>query len=1071
MSRYREVSSKVDFPAMERRILQFWQETGAFEALREKNRGNERWSFMDGPITANNPMGVHHAWGRAYKDVFQRYHSMLGQEQRYQNGFDCQGLWVEVEVEKELGFKTKRDIEAYGVAAFVEKCKERVRRFAAVQTQQSVRLGYWMDWDDSYFTMSDENNYTIWAFLKRCHENGWIYKGTDVMPWCGRCGTGLSQHEIATEGYRQVMHVSPYLRMPLVGRPGESLLVWTTTPWTLTSNVAAAVHPEKTYVKVRQGDEIYYLIESRKEILKEKGPFEVVETLPGAAMVGWRYEGPFDELAPQQGIEHRVIPWTEVTEAEGTGIVHIAPGCGKEDFALSKEHGLRVIAPLDELANFLPGFGKLTGKNASDVWQEVIEDLRAKGLLYKRENYTHSYPHCWRTNNEVVFRLVDEWFISMGEQLDKPLTEITADEKSSNLRYQIIDSIAEARWIPEYGYDRELDWLLNMHDWMISKKRYWGLALPIFECKDCGTFEVIGGKEELRERAVEGWSEFEGNSPHRPWVDAVKIACRTCGKAVSRIPDVGNPWLDAGIVPFSTLKWRTDREYWANWFPADLVTESFPGQFRNWFYSLLAMGTVMAGRAPFRTLFGYASMRAADGREMHKSWGNAIEFNEAADKAGVDPMRWLFASHIPEQNILFGYDAIDDARRRFLTLWNVYSFFVTYAREDGFDPRTPAVPPTQLGVLDRWILGSLQSLIAEAHRAYLNYEIHVLMRHVEKFIDRLSNWYVRRSRRRFWKSENDGDKLAAYQTLQRVLVTLCELLAPIVPFVTEEMYQNLVRAWDDKADASIHHRRFPTADASLVDLQLDRVMETVLEIVELGRSARQKANLKVRQPLGKLLIRFASDELRDFARDRMSPFAPQILEELNVRELEVRDDVAQLLRVNVRLDAKKAGPRLGKLMQKALAAFKGLAPEEVARKLQETGKVDLVVDGQSIELGSGEVVVERAAAEGWSFAESPAIQVLISTEVTQELRREGLVRDIIRQVQELRKESKLQVADRIALSLDGSDEVRMAVQDNRDFLMRETLTEDLRIGPPESEHRTEFKLEDEIVHIGLRKLG
>jgi isoleucyl-tRNA synthetase len=1043
-----------------------WSRDRSFEKLRELRRGGALWSFLDGPITANNPMGVHHAWGRSFKDMFQRYHAMLGQELRYQNGFDCQGLWVEVEVEKQLGFQSKRDIEEYGIAAFVDQCKERVRKYAAIQSQQSVRLGYWMDWNNSYFTMSDENNYTIWTFLKRCHENGWIYKAHDVMPWCGRCGTGLSQHEIATEGYQDITHVSPYLRLPILGRPGEFLLLWTTTPWTLTSNVAAAVHPEKTYLKVRQGDAVYYLIEARREILKEKGAFEVVDRLSGSSMAGWRYQGPFDDLPPQKGVEHRVIPWSEVTEAEGTGIVHIAPGCGKQDYELSKLHGLAVIAPLDELGSFVEGFGSFTGKAAGGVWQEVLDRLYDQGFLYKRENYQHSYPVCWRCGSELLFRLVDEWFISMGDKLQKPLAQITPEEKRHKLRYQIIDVIGEARWIPDYGYDRELDWLLNMQDWMISKKRYWGLALPIFECRGCGTFDVVGGKDELRRRAVEGWSEFEGHSPHRPWVDAVKIACPKCGLPVARIPDVGNPWLDAGIVPFSTLSWGSDREYWQRWFPADLVTESFPGQFRNWFYSLLAMSTVMTGRAPFKTLFGYALMRAEDGREMHKSWGNAIEFNEAAERVGADPMRWLFAAHNPEQNLHFGYKSIEEQWRRFLTLWNVFSFFVTYAREDAFDPRTRPIPVAERSVLDRWILGALQKLVASAHRAFEEYELHLLMRLTEKFIENLSNWYVRRSRRRFWKSENDQDKRAAYQTLHQVLLTLCELLAPIVPFVTEEMYQTLVRGWDESAPTSVHHRHFPKPDPGLVDDELDRSMELVLQIVELGRSARQKANLKVRQPLERILVRLPEGE----TPDRLVRFEAPILEELNIRTIEYVSDLAGRLTVTARLDARKAGPRLGKDMQKALERFRERPPAEVAEAIAR-GPLRIVVGGVELELLPSEVVVERVAADGWSLGESPGLQVLVSTSLTEELRQEGLVRDLIRQVQELRKESRLQVADRIRLSIDAGEAVRRAVEANRDVVMRETLAVELQFGAPDARSRAEFTIDASRVVIGLVRAG
>jgi len=1072
MSGYREVSPKLDLPALEHRILAFWKENRSFEKLVEQNRGKPPWSFLDGPITANNPMGVHHAWGRSYKDMFCRYHAMLGRELRYQNGFDCQGLWVEVEVEKELGFKSKRDIEQFGIGAFVDKCKERARRFAAIQTQQSIRLGYWMDWDDSYYTMSDENNYTIWTFLKRCHERGWIYKGRDVMPWCGRCGTGLSQHEIATEGYRELVHTSPYVRFPLEGRENESLLVWTTTPWTLSSNVAAAVHPDKTYLKVRQKDEIVYVLAAREQVLKERGPFEVLERLSGADMVGWTYRAPFPEIEAQEGIVHRVIPWTEVSEGDGTGIVHIAPGCGKEDFELSKVHGLAVIAPLDEVGAFVAGFGPYTGKSASAVAQEVLADLKERGVLYKREEYKHSYPVCWRCGSELLFRLVDEWYIRMGEKLEDPSGAEEA-EKAGSLRYQIMDVAKQATWIPSYGLDREIDWLNNMQDWMISKKRYWGLALPIFDCAGCGTFEVIGGRDELKERAVSGWDAFEGHSPHRPWVDDVKIACKTCGEPVSRVKDVGNPWLDAGIVGFSTMKWNTDRAYWEKWFPAELVTESFPGQFRNWFYALLAMSTVLTrsedgeARAPFKTLFGYALMKAEDGREMHKSWGNAIEFNEGADKAGVDAMRWLFASHVPEQNLLFGYGMIDEARRQFLTLWNVYSFFVTYARVDAFDPYDASKRPSPVAArqkLDRWILGSLQKLVEAARLGFETYEVHSFMRHVHRFVDELSTWYVRRSRRRFWKSESGADKLDAYHTLHEVLVTLVELLAPITPFVAEDMYQNLVRSHDAAAKESVHHRAYPVAKPELVDEALNRSMAMVLQIVRLGHNARQKAAIKVRQPLGKVIVRLPDGFDAASLRDLQDP----ILEELNIKSIEIRADVSDLVRMSVKLDPKKAGPRLGKSMQSVLKAVKEL-PASALASYTPGSPLTVDVGGVKNEIPAEELVVDQGAKEGYELASSEGVTVLVATEVTKALKEEGLVREVIRMIQDQRKTRALHVSDRIALTVDATPALRSAIDAHADLIKRETLAQKIAFSTPAAP--VESKIDDEVLRFHLEPIA
>ncbi|MCH7955140.1 MAG: class I tRNA ligase family protein, partial [Candidatus Marinimicrobia bacterium] len=516
--------SKIDFIALEEEVLERWSQEDTFNKLREKNRGNKTFSFLDGPITANNPMGVHHAWGRTYKDIFQRYKAMQGFDQRYQNGFDCQGLWVEVEVEKELGFNSKKDIEKYGIDKFVEKCKERVRKYSAVQTEQSIRLGYWMDWENSYFTYSDENNYTIWSFLKKCYERGLIYKGDDVMPWCPRCGTSLSEHEIATEGYVEIKHPSVFAQFPLIGRENEYLLVWTTTPWTLAANVAAAVKDEIDYVKVENDGKILYMAEKRLQELN--GDHKILENLKGKDLIGWKYDAPFKEIPVQEGIEHKVISWDEVSEEDGTGIVHIAPGCGREDYSLSKQYDLAIIKTLDEAGNYLEGFGELSGKNISEVNDWIFKNLREKNLLYQKRTISHRYPVCWRCKTELVFRLVDEWFISMDE-----------------LRGDIQEVTKKINWMPSFGLDRELDWLSNMQDWNISKKRYWGLALPIYECKSCGHIDVIGSKEELKERALSGWDKFEGKSPHKPFIDEVTISCSKCGKEVSRIPEVGNPWL------------------------------------------------------------------------------------------------------------------------------------------------------------------------------------------------------------------------------------------------------------------------------------------------------------------------------------------------------------------------------------------------------------------------------------------------------------------------------------------------------------------------------------------------
>jgi isoleucyl-tRNA synthetase len=1098
---FKEVPNTVDFVAQEHSVLQFWQESDAFKVLRALRSGGPRFAFTDGPITANNPMGVHHAWGRTYKDLFLRFKAMQGYDQRWQNGFDCQGLWVEVNVEKELGFESKRDIEEYGLAEFVKLCKQRVLKYAAVQTEQSIRLGYWMDWNDtdqlallhdklgqdpnqiitvqgplgpvtdtveqlvgqlglpqlggSYFTFSNENNYLIWTMLKKCHENGWLYKGTDVMPWCARCGTGISQHEIVTDGYQDLTHPSVFLRFPLRDREGESLLVWTTTPWTLTSNVAAAVHPDLPYLLLDQGEGRFWLAKGAVENAV-RGEFKVLDEKPGEALLGWTYDGPFDELPAvrkhQVPAAHRVIAWKEVGEAEGTGIVHIAPGCGAEDYQLAGQTDPRlpVLAPLDDAGIYLAGFDWLTGRSAHDVAQDIFADLQDKGLVYRIEEYTHRYPTCWRCHEELIFRLVDEWFISMGELYDKPREEVTAEEKARSLRYQIMDVVDRIRWVPGFGYDREMDWLRNMHDWMISKKRYWGLALPIWECHECGHFAVIGDEHELEERAVEGWDEFAGHTPHRPYIDAVKIACPDCGALVSRIKDVGNPWLDAGIVSMSTTGYRLNPAYWENWYPADWISESFPGQFRNWFYSLLAMGTVMTGAPPFLSVFSYATLLAEDGRPMHKSWGNAIEFNEAADRMGVDVMRWMYVNHKPDSDLLFGYHLADETRRRFLIpLWNVYSFFVTYANLDNWEPGAIGTEAA-LTRLDNWLRERLDQTISLVTERLDEYDAWHAAEEIERFVDELSNWYLRLSRRRFWKSEADADKEAAYQTLYHTLVTLTKLLAPFVPFVTEVMHQNLARSVDRSGESpeSVHHCAWPKADEERLDRELLAEMELAMLVAALGRSARANGQVtKLRQPLARARVHVGTER----EKIDLSGLTDILKDEINVKELEVVKEVGELVQYRLLPLNKVLGPKYGPLFPKVRQALTAADPAAAVARLHAGQNLVLDVDGETIELTPDEVIIQTQAAGGYAIASDKGVTVAVDTAITPELVQEGLARDVVRLVQVLRKKADLNLDDRILVTFETQDDqLASAIAAYADYITAETLCDELAPGPPMS---------------------
>ncbi|MBL8824783.1 MAG: isoleucine--tRNA ligase [Planctomycetia bacterium] len=1194
---FAKVETSINFAAQENEILAFWDKMRAFEKLQELRANGPRWSFLDGPITANNPMGVHHAWGRTYKDAFQRYQSMLGKHLRYQNGFDCQGLWVEVEVEKEKKLGSKRDIENLvpgdpfaSIDLFVTECKNRVDTFAKKQTEQSIRLGYWMDWDReedwqkkpddrrSYFTMAERNNYAIWGFLKKCHDRKLVYHSYDAMPWCPRCGVGLSQMEMA-EGYKNVAHNAVFVKFPLRGKPGENLLVWTTTPWTLSSNVGAAVNPKLTYLKVKHKDEILYIAKgalttARREEdfkrgewvdgvpklrpiaqhLKEKGGYEVVGEVLGEQMLGWQYDGPYDHLPAQDHpfgypeevarvaeklkwcpkvsskAVHKVIPWEDVGETEGTGIVHIAPGCGKEDFGLGKIHGLPPIAPLGEDGIYFEGFGPLTGKAAYEPstadW--VLEDLKTRNLLVSFERYPHSYPHCWRCKTELLFRLVDEWFISMS------------------WRNEIMDVVNRATFLPEQinGKARELDWLKNMGDWMISKKRYWGLALPIWVDEATGEFEVIGSKEELKERAVEGWKDFEGHTPHRPWIDKIKIKSKTTGNLMSRIGDVGNPWLDAGIVPFSTMYYAENKSEWQKWFPADFITECFPGQFKNWFYALLAMSTMLENQPPFKVLLGHGLVRDEKGEEMHKSAGNSIPFegaagdgysiafrdlkpNESPETAmktplpssalgweigevvhqgkktqalkakyppmGADVMRWLYCRTNPASNINFGPGPADEVRSKVvMKLWNTYAFFVNYARLDGFDPSTPQVPIAERSDLDRWILSDLQLLIQQAHKAFEEYNLPGFVLAAEQFIDdKLSNWYVRRSRRRFWrgKSAGDMDKLSAYQTLYTVLVTLTKLMAPIVPFFTEAMYQNLVLsplspggrgAGGEGAAESVHHCNYPQPDSTLMDETLSKEMDALLRIVSLGSAARNTAKIKVRQPLAELKVQPA-DEADASAVKR---FAEQIKEELNVKrvslhgsfdnteKLHLPEGEGILLTMRIKANLKSLGPKAGAKLQEAKIIIESGSAELFAVASGGLDSHTLTIDGLQLIVTKDDMSLTMIGAEGWVGVVDKLTMLAIDTRLTKELKEEGLAREVIRQVQDLRKKSDLQMEDRIALVLQSAaPELNEAIATFKDYIASETLTKEWPAMLPADAFTTEVKAEGMGLTISLKKMN
>ena len=1091
-NKFNDVDNQVDFIQIEHDILDFWKKEKVFDQLRSKNSGNKTWSFLDGPITANNPMGVHHAWGRTLKDVFQRYYAMNGYELRYQNGFDCQGLWVEVEVEKELGFKSKRDIIDFGVEKFVQLCKDRVEKYSKIQTEQSIRLGYWMDWDNSYYTMSDENNYTIWSFLKKLFDKGKIYRGTDVVPWSGRSGTSYSQMEII-EGRKLVAHKAVFIKFPLKNKENENLLIWTTTPWTLTSNIAAAVNINLDYLKVKLGDgSIYYFakdnfkfqrldkqfkekkqwlegvpkLKTLEQIFKERGGCEILDTIKGKEMLGWEYYGPFDELPVQSSLGgypyvnddlkeqkinavscHRVIDGGKdnigndvVVAGEGTGIVHIATGCGSIDNKIGKKKGLVEIAPLDDESRYIKNFDWLTGKVATDpeTTSLILDNLKDKNILFYTEQYPHVYPHCWRSGDELVYRTVEEWYINM------------------DWRDDIKKHVNDIQWIPDWGAEREKEWLENMGDWMISKKRFWGLALPIWTFED-GSFYVVGSKEELEELAVEGWEQFEGKSPHKPWIDKVKIKHPESGLVGYRVPDVGNPWLDAGIVPYSTLNYNSDNDYWNKWFPADFVVECFPGQFRNWFYSLLATSTIMEDQAPFKTLLGHALVKDETGRDMHKSWGNAIWFDDAAEKMGVDTMRWLYANQNTEHNLLFGYKIADEVRKNLITLWNTYSFFITYAKLDNFNPLDSNHNVENLMDIDKWILAKINEFINTSKKYYETFQLYKLTKNASEILDDISNWYVRRNRRRFWKSENDSDKLAAYHTLYNVLLNYTKIMSPIIPFITENIYQNLVVRINDKAPKSIHLTDFPIYDTDIENLQLMEDIDTVKNIVNLGRSIRNKANIKIRQPL---------QEIKVFVKELSSTIKKydyQILEELNIKEIEYVNEADEIISYKVKPNFATINRDFRDCKTKIISEIGLLSDSKIIDALDKN-KYILIDENK---LDREYFIIDEIPFEDYCASSNKNLVASINIKLNQSLINEGITRDLIRKIQNLRKESGLKVNDRIDVYIDSNDDINNAINMNKDYLKNEVLALNLSTNSSLGEYNIECLINNIKVRLGI----
>lgn len=1015
----KKVEPNFNFIDMEHKIMNFWEEEKCFQELLEKNKNGKKFKFLDGPITANNPMGIHHAWGRTIKDIYIRYKGMNGYTSHYRNGFDGQGLWIEVEVEKELGFKDKKDIEKYGLDKFTKKCLERVDRFSKTITDQSKRLGQWMDWDNSYYTNTEENITAIWHFLKKCHEKGMIEQSFRPMPWCPRCGTSLSEHEMAGS-YKQMVHKAVYFKLPLIGTDSK-IVVWTTTPWTLSSNVALAVNPEIDYVKVKVKSDDKYLIMGRNALnMVGDDKIEVVESFKGDKLVGLKYETCFPEMEKQKDIDHKIVAWEDVSSEDGTGVVHIAPGCGAEDYELGKRENLAVVIPIDDEGVIIDGFGFMTGHNTKEVAELVFAELEKRNKLYKVEEHEHSYPVCWRCKSEVVFKAVREWQIN-----------------SEKIRPQLIEAAKTVKWTPDFAGKRMEDWLRNMGNWAISRKRFYGLPLPIYPCDDCGEITVVGSREELKKLAVDPKKVDELPDLHRPWIDEIEIVCPHCGKHVKRITEVGDCWLDAGIVAFSTLKYFTDKEYWKQYFPAEWVTE-MKEQIRLWFYSLLFMSVVLEERAPYESVLTYNAVIKEDGSKFSKS-GYMIKFDEAAEKIGADPIRYLYASAQLNNDVRFGFNLGDESRRKLLNFWNIYVFFNTYAILDMPNLKDYKLNMSKLEKSDKWLLARLNKFLSIAKTLMDNYQAPDLVKEFEVLVDDISNFYVRVNRKRFWKIGEDEDKLQVYYLLYTAIKKMTQVIAPIIPFMTEEIWQNMVRSFEPNEAKSVHLSDYPTPVAEYEDEEILKEVEEMRKVIGLGLMLRNEKQLKVRQPLNKLYVS-SEKNIENSIKD----FENIIKEELNIKNIELLKDEAVLNDEYLMVNFKIAGRLLKEKIQSFKEKIEKLNDkemQELVAKFNDESVTEIAIDGFGT-LEKDVFIKDMKPKAHIVVIKEGDYTIALDTILTEDLIVEGMYRDLVRTLQVLRKDAGLKVEQRINLSVQTTGTLMEKVLANYvDKITADTLTE------------------------------
>jgi isoleucyl-tRNA synthetase len=1045
MAPFEPVEPKVSFPELERRILDRWRETDVFRRQLELRAGGPLWVFYEGPPTANGTPGIHHTESRTFKDLYPRFRSMTGHHVPRKAGWDCHGLPVEIEVEKEIGTTSKRDIEAFGIAEFNRLCRESVTRYVDDWERLTERLGFWVDLDEAYRTMDTPYIESVWWSLKRLHERGLLTRDDRITTYCPRCGTPLSDAEVAM-GYAEVEDPSVHIRFRLLEAPdpslvGTSLLGWTTTPWTLISNAGVALAADAPYVVVDHGGDRLILAQARHpEVLPEDpvvaGPF------PGSSLAGARYE----PLYPNVEGAHRVVVADFVSLEDGTGVVHLAPAFGPEDLEIGKRERWPMFRPLDGEGRFTddaPSF--VRGVFFKEADPAITEDLRGRGLLLRAGTITHTYPLCWRCGTPLIHVARPSWYV-----------------RTTAVKDRLLEVNEEVHWYPEHiQHGRYGDWLRNNVDWALSRERYWGTPLPIWRCT-AGHDIAVGSLTELSELAGR---DVTGIDPHRPAIDEVRFDCPTCGVAATRVPEVIDTWYDSGAMPFAQWGYHPDLgrgiEEFERHFPADFISEAID-QTRGWFYTLMAEGVLHADSITYRNCVCLGHIVDEDGRKMSKSLGNIIDPWSVLDRHGADALRWyLVTGGSPWASRRIGMSILDEVVRRFLlTLWNVYSFFVTYANATGFDPDDAgAIPLADRPLLDRWILSRLARTIEAANVEMPAYDATSTGRRIERFLDDLSNWYVRRARRRFWDPEGEGgsETRAAFLTLHDCLITLSRLLAPFTPFVAEELWRNLAAGRGGAPD-SVHLSDWPTARPDDRDPHLDRAMTDARAIVELGRRVRTDARVRVRQPLAEAVVHVSGD-------DRvLEPLLELIADELNVKDVRVEAVARDLGRWRAKPNFKVLGPRLGQRVKDVASAF-GDDDGALAGALAEGRNVTVA----GVEITPADVDLAQQATEGWGVATESGVTVALELELTPELRTEGVAREVVRIVQDARKAAGLHVSDRIALGIAGGRDVTAALSTHRDAIAGETLAVELVEGEVEpATHRETSALDGASVTVTLR---